>query len=125
MFELLDSFKNKSSAPGQLKGSSIRNLIGQAQLRQVQSASLKEMLDMNNRQAMSSGKTQYVFLTTGKGVDQAYRSKAQVLQGNPKLTEVQSLNLNLNLQLLEMEAIRNERGSDEDDSVLDEHDVFS
>ena len=126
MFKLLDSFKNKSTSPGMLEGSSIRNLIGQAQLRQVQSTALKEMLDMNNRRAISSGKIQYVFLTTGKNPDPAYKSKAQVLQGNPKLTEVQGLNLDLNLQLIEMEAIRHEKGSDEDDDILDVgDDVFS
>lgn len=125
MFELLDSFKNKSTSPAALKGSSVRNLIGQAQLRQVQSVALKEMLDMNNRRAMTAGKIQYVFLTTGRNPDPAYKSKAQVLQGNPKLTEVQSLNLTLNLQLIEMESIRSERGSDEDDILDAGDDVFS
>lgn len=125
MFELLDSFKNKSSSPAALKGSSVRNLIGQAQLRQVQSVALQEMLVMNNRRAMTAGKIQYVFLTTGRNPDPAYKSKAQVLQGNPKLTEVQSLNLTLNLQLIEMESIRSERGSDEDDILDAGDDVFS
>lgn len=125
MFELLDSFKNKSSSPAALKGSSVRNLIGQAQLRQVQSVALQEMLVMNNRRAMTAGKIQYVFLTTGRNPDPAYKSKAQVLQGNPKLTEVQSLNLTLNLQLIEMESIRSERGSEEDDILDAGDDVFS
>lgn len=126
MYALLDSFKNKSSAPGMLAGSSVRNLIGQAQLREVQSTTLSEVLAMNNRRAMSAGKIQYVLLPSGKNVDPQYKSKAQVLQGNPKLTEVQSINLDLNLQLIEMEAIRHEKGSDEDDEILNvDDDVFS
>lgn len=121
MFDLLDSFKNKTSAPGTLKGQSVRNLIGQAQLREVQSAELQELLDMNNRKAMRDGKIQYCLFTTGKKVDPNYKSKALVLQGNPKLTEVQAINLNLNLQLIEMEEIRREKET-QDDDVLDPDD---
>jgi hypothetical protein len=121
MYDLLDSIKNKTSSPASTKGCSIRNLIGQAQLREVQSAALAELLAMNNTKAMTQGKVQYVLLTSGKKVDPAYRSKAQVLQGNPKLTQVQTLNLDLNLQLIEMEAARNEKGV-EDDDIL-ENDV--
>jgi hypothetical protein len=126
MYALLDSFKNKSSAPGILPGCSVRNLIGQAQLREVQSTTLSEVLSMNNNRAMRAGKIQYVLLPSGKSADPQYKSKAQVLQGNPKLTPIQSTNLDLNLQLIEMEAIRTEKGSDSDDDILNvDDDVFS
>jgi|KBSMisStaDraftv2_1062788.scaffolds.fasta_scaffold250823_2 MoxR-like ATPase len=116
MFEILDSLKNKSSSPAVLKGSSVRNLIGQAQLREVQSAALAELLAMNNTRAMQVGKIQYVFLTTGKKVDPAYGAKALKLVGNSRLTPVQAQNLDLNLQLLELEKIRFEKeGTDDDD----------
>ena len=129
MYEVLDNLKSKSSAPASVKGVSVRNLIGQAQLRDVQSAGLKELLAMNNHRAMRDGKHQYVFLTSGKEVVSMpnYLGRAKQLVGNAKLTEVQALNLNLNLQLVEMEEIRNERGTTDDDNldaILNE-DVFS
>src|SRR4249919_3428377 len=99
MFEILDNLKNKSSAPAGVKGCSVRNLIGQAQLRQVQSAALAELLSMNNSRAIREGKIQYVMLTSGKKVDPADPSKAHVLKGHPTLTETQARNLGLNLQL--------------------------
>jgi hypothetical protein len=127
MYEILDSLKSKSSSPASVKGCSLRHLIGQAQLREVQSAALKELLHMNNIKAMAAGKTQYVFLTTGKDASTwpAYQSKAQVLQGNAKLTEIQAINLDLNLQLIEMESIRQEKGTTDDDDATILDDVFS
>jgi ATPase family associated with various cellular activities (AAA) len=118
MYEILDSLKNKSASPALLKGCSIRNLIGQARLREVQSTSMRELLAVNNQRAIAVGKIQYVFLTTGKKADQSYFNKAQRLQGNSRLTETQALNLDLNLQLIELEKIRFEKeGSDDDDAV--------
>lgn len=118
MYEILDSISTKTASAASTKGCSVRNLIGQARLREVQSTALAELLSINNTRAMSQGKVQYMLLTTGKKVDPKYQSKAQVLQGNAKLTEVQALNLNLNLQLIEMEAIRKEKGTDDDDDIL-------
>lgn len=126
MFEVLDALKNKSSSPATVKGCSVRNLIGQAQLRQVQSAALKELLTMNNQRAMAAGKPQFVFLADGKDrkVFPEYEAKARALLGNERLTEVQALNLNLNLQLIEMESVRHEKEGDVDDDVVDDA-VFS
>jgi len=126
MYEILDQIKGKSSAGGQLKGCSIRNLIGQAQLREVQSTSLMELLSMNNHRAMQAGKPQYVLLVAAgaKSVPQNYQAAAQRLVGNDRLTEVQAKNLELNLQLIEMEAIRNEKGiADDDDDVFTDLDL--
>jgi hypothetical protein len=117
MYEILDSLKNKTQSPASTKGCSVRHLIGQAQLREVHSTALAEVIQINNTKAMSQGKAQYVFLTTGKKVDPTYPSKAVVLNGNPKLTRVQQLNVSLNLQLIEMESIRLEKGTDDDELV--------
>lgn len=126
MYDILDSLKNKSSSPAAIKGSSLRNLIGQAQLRQVQSSALKELITFNNLRAMQQGKAQYVFLLDGKtkSIDPAYEAKAKQLQGNARLTPVQSLNVELNLQLIEMEKIRQEKGTDEDDILETTDDPF-
>ena len=124
MYEILDSLKNKTASPASLKGCSVRNLIGQAQLRQVQSAPLAELLAINNTRAIKAGKIQYVLLSTGKRVDPTYPSKAHVLKGNPRLSEIQALNLGLNLQLIEMESIRNEKESEDEDDGLTDPDLF-
>lgn len=121
MYDILDQVKGKSSSsPGSIKGCSPRNLIGQAQLREVRSHSLKELLDMNNIRAMQAGKTQYVLLPSAKAakVPNGYETAATKLKGNPKLTPVQALNLDLNLQLIEMESIRNEKGTTADDVFI-------
>lgn len=121
MFEILDALKNRSSSPTNLKGVSIRNLIGQAKLREIESSGLKELIDMNNHRAASDGKWQYVVLHTGKNVNVNYEASAAKLPVD-KLTEVQALNLNLNRQLIELEAARREKGIAEDDNDDDTFD---
>ena len=118
MFDILDSLKNKSSSPVSQKGMSIRNLIGQAQLREVQSSALSELLSMNNRRAVQQGKHQYVFLADAKmaKAEPTYAGKAAQLVGNSRLTDIQRLNLSLNLQLMELEKIRFEKEGTNDDT---------
>lgn len=121
MYEILDSIKGKTSAGSSLKGSSLRNLIGQGLLREITSTHLAEVISMNNSRAMTAGKCQYVVLTSGrpKDVPPNYVGAAQKLRGNPRLTEIQARNLDLNLQLVELEAIRSEKeGSADDDDVF-------
>lgn len=128
MFEILDNLKGKtSSAPANLKGVSIRNLIGQAQLRHVESASLADLIASNNRLAMSKGKAQYVLLLDGreKTLPSGYVAQAEKLRGNPKLTDLQARNLEMNLQLIEMESIRNEKEGDAADDDTVDDDIFS
>lgn len=122
MFDILDNLKNKqSSSPGSLKGKSIRNLIGQAQMRQVESAALDELIKINNVKAIQAAKWQYVFLVNGKNVDPTYQQRALQLQGNPKLTELQARNLELNLQLIELEESRTQKeGTTDDDDIFTE-----
>ena len=114
MFELLDQFK-KQGAKGHfvLKGTSLRNLIGQVQLRSVQSTELKNMIIVANSLAMLGMAPQYVVLLGGKATDlpAGYLSAAQKLRGNPKLTPLQATNLEINMQLIEFEAAKHEEES--------------
>lgn len=120
MYAVLDLLKSRASSGGTVKGSSLRKLIGQAQLREVQSSHLRELLAMNNRRAIQQGKEQYVFLLSGRDIrhEPGYEAKARALVGNDRLTETQALNLRLNLELIELEAIRIERGTADDDDLV-------
>lgn len=125
MYDMLDSWKNKTASPATLKGSSIRKLIGQAQLREVHSPALAELLDANNRKANANGKIQYMFFTDGKEAAKypQYETTAASLQDDPRLSPVQALNLKLNLDLIEIERIRHEKGTDtHEDTVIDDID---
>lgn len=128
MYELLDSFKagHRSAAPAAIKGTSARKLIGQAHLRHVTCAALRELLDANNRRAVQQGKEQYVFLPDAKTISSTfpkYYHTAKQLKGNPKLTPIQARNIELNLQLIEMEQARHENEEDEDD-ILEQESPF-
>lgn len=126
MYKMLDSYGKGSGSPMLSEGHSPRNLIGQARMRHVQSAALKELIDMNNNAAIRGGKYQYVFLIDGRNVDQKYEAHAQQLVGNEKLTELQAHNLECNLQLIQMEQLRRQKeGTDTDDDELLDDDVFS
>lgn len=118
MYDLLDQLNGKGTAT-QLKGCSVRNLIGQAKLRDVSSTPLKELLNMNNARAVSSGKWQYLFLFDRKNpqLDSAL-PRLTALRGNARLTEIQALNLELNLQLIELEANRKNKETTDDDDIL-------
>lgn len=121
MFDILDTFKKGGSSPaGGLKGKSIRNLIGQARLRNVETTELKELISENNRGAIAAAKWQYVFLLGGKSVDPRYIAALGKIPRD-KLSPLQLLNTTLNEQLIEMENNRrkttahNTEGSDADD----------
>jgi hypothetical protein len=128
MYEILKELSNsRSSAPATLRGSSVRNLIGQAQLRHVQVPDLAELLKQNNNKAVRDGKWQYVFLTDGKDAVTfpQYEEKARALPVD-RLTDIQKTNVYLNLQLVEMEQIRQEKeGTDDDDTVTVDDAIFS
>lgn len=102
-YAILDSFKKKGVKVGTAAtGSSVRNLLGQAQMRMVKSSDLKELIDANNQRAMSEQKAQYVLLLKGTNVPAGYVAAAKKLRGNPKLTPVQALNIEMNTQLMDM-----------------------
>lgn len=119
MYDLLDSFKKKGVrvTPTSTKGTSIRNLIGQVQLRHVVTPQLKDLLDENNRTALAGGKPQYVVLFKVTNAVSHYEAEARKLKGNPRLTPLQARNLEMNLQLIELEKARREK--DDDDAILD------
>lgn len=115
-YDLLDSFKKKGTkvthAPA--TGTSVRNLIGQVQLRNVASVPMRELIEMNNHLAAQDSKHQYVLLLSGvKNVPVGYKAHAVRLRDNPKLTKVQRLNVTMNLQLIEMEEARASKEEDE------------
>lgn len=120
MFNVLDSFKKGgTAAPTLSPGRSVRNLIGQAQLREVQTTELSELIDVNNRKAVADGKPQFVVMLNGK-VNATYEQYLKDIKGIPdeKLTDIQKLNRNLNLQLIQAERVRTKKegvDADEDD----------
>lgn len=120
MYEVLDALTGKggTNVANVSKGHSIRNLIGQAQLRCVQSQPLAELIQMNNIAAIRDGKFQFVVLTSGKNVDSKYIKAAAQLSGNPRLTDLQARNLRLNLQLISMEDARSEMEADDVDDLV-------
>lgn len=111
MYNLLDQFKGHGVRTGTAleEGRSVRNLIGQAQLRTVQCDELAELIEANNRLAVREGKYQYVLLLTGTNAPPKYLTRYADLP-EEKLTPVQLTNLRLNKQLLEMEQM-NEEGA--------------
>ena len=128
MFDLLDTFKAssrgttvKKGGPG-TKGHSLRNLIGQAQMRWVTTPALKDLINTNNHAAITAKKWQYVVVLDPWASAQLtlYRIQAAKLIGNDRLTRVQALNLSLNLQLLEMEDARttSPEEDEEDDGYI-------
>lgn len=105
-YAVLDQFKGKASAGSAVfKGKSIRNLIGQAKLREVQSNQLRDLISLNNAIALLDQKPQFVLLMNGKNPNPDYVRLAAKLRENSwdKLTALQQENLTLNLQLIEME----------------------
>jgi hypothetical protein len=118
MYKILDSLGGRGSSGGAtFEGTSVRNLIGQAKLREIQSAALAELLTFNNNKAMSKDKPQFVLLADGKYPPADYEQKAGKLPVD-KLTPIQALNLAMNKQLLELEEARREKGTNEDDDTF-------
>ena len=105
MYEIMDHLK-KRNAPPSYEGSSVRNLIGQAQLREVQSNRLRELIDYNNMRAAQLGKLQFLFLLDGKHPPAGYEAKARKFLDLPTLTAIQRQNVRLNLELIEFENTR-------------------
>ncbi len=118
MFEMLDALKAGTPTVNDSRGRSIRNLIGQAQLRQVESSWMKELLDANNQRAHTTGKHHFVFLYTGKSMPPGYAEEARDLASSPqtmaKIKPIQATNLALNLQLIELEAQKKKETKDDD-----------
>lgn len=124
MYDMLDQFtgqaKALSATSGQ--GTSIRKLIGQAKLRQVQTSNLRELMDENNLRATNAGKHEYVVLPTGRSAPRNYKDQATLLLESDALTPLQKQNIELNLQLIDMEQLKadaatQDQGVDDDISI--------
>ena len=102
MYDVLDQFKGTAQRGAPIKGSSARKLIGQARLREFQSRTLIELIDLNNTMAMQQSKYQFLMLRPGtKNLqDQSLKTHLQNLVGNTSLTQAQRSNLQLNLELI-------------------------
>lgn len=113
-FNMLDGFGGKGprNSVASAEGTSVRKLIGQAQLRHVTVGELTDLIEDNNNAAIAEAKFQYVFLLNGKHVPKGYESAAQEIKDSPKLTAIQRLNLELNLQLIELEKAKHQENGD-------------
>lgn len=124
MYVLLDQLAGLANLTSStIKGHSPRNLIGQVKLREVVTPALRVMIEENNRLAMKGQLYQHVILLDGKDPDPHYIARARKLQGDARLTEIQSQNLELNLQLVEMQEALSE--IDEEIKEVDFNDPLS
>ena len=114
MYDLLDSFtKQGVKVQATTKGQSLRKLIGQVQMRLV-TGQVRDLIDLNNGLAMRNNKPQFVLLIDGKNPPAGYESVAPSLIGNPKLTQIQALNLKMNLQLLQLQETMTTKEDDDE-----------
>lgn len=105
LFDMLDTYTGSGKkVVAEPDGLSIRNLIGQVKMRMPTEPKLRSLLELNNRMAMAASQPQFVVLLGGgnKYVPQGYDLAALQLRKNPKLTEIQRINLDLNLELIEL-----------------------
>lgn len=120
MYQVLDQFANKAMVGSTvLQGQSVRKLIGQAKLREIQCSELRELISLSNTKAAQDAKWQFVIVLPGVKVHPSYWAAARQLVGNPKLTKIQSDNLALNLQLIEMQQAAREPLNKEGDTTDD------
>lgn len=127
MFKMLDSFgKGSSSLSGNPEGRSVRKLIGMIKLRELNdSAHLKELIDMNNSKAIAQKKYQYLLLPSGKVQDPMLEVQLEKMVGNARLTEIQAINVAINLQLIGLEKERLQNGATDDTVPSGDDDIFN
>lgn len=109
-YELLDKFDRSNARPNAsstIKGTSPRKLIGQARLRHLTSTYLTNLISENNRVSERNGSFEHVILVD-KSVYQppGYEDWARAHHNSAELSAIQRQNLELNLQLIEMEAAK-------------------
>lgn len=114
-FDVLDTFDGSGQkAVPTANWYSVRNLIGQAQMRYIKCPGLTDLIQVNNLLAMSDGKPQYVVLIDGRDTPVGYADMAAKLEGNPKLTDIQARNIEAGLELTALQRAKEE---EVDDSV--------
>lgn len=102
-YAMLDAFKdNKTMAVADLKGSSVRNLVGQIKLRYSTNPWLTELVRSNNRLVISKQQLQYLVLMHEEAFDPRLPTQLRKLEKVEGLTPYQRRNLDLNLQLIEL-----------------------
>ena len=103
MFDIMDQLKQKAVAPtAAMEGTSLRNLIGQVKLREVQSGKLKELIKTNNNKALLEGRPQHIILMGTDVTPQLSTAIENLGEHLDKLNEVQLLNYNINMQLIQV-----------------------
>ena len=103
MFNIMDQLKNRAVAPtAVMEGTSLRNLIGQVKLREVQSGKLKELIKANNSKALLEGRPQHIVLMSPDATPQLFTAVENLGEHLDKLNEVQLLNYNINMQLIQV-----------------------
>lgn len=118
MYAVLDSNvgANATSAPSVIRGTSPRNLIGQALLTEVQDPRLAALLKSNNAHAIRMGYPQYVRLfyhgDNFNVPDPRYISQAKLALEGDKLTPFQRERMLLNMNLLKAHEVITERNKD-------------
>ena len=104
-FDVLDNLLNKKSRSVGTKregGKSIRNLVAQVQLRYLITPELKALVEENNQQAEAGDKLQYLVLLGNEQKIARHEAGLRKLRGHPQLTKVQSNNIEINLQLIDL-----------------------
>lgn len=117
MYKMLDAAKgNNVGSTSSSQDMSPRNLIGQGQLRECTSGDLYALLESNNAQAMRQGKPQFVRIAYYKNrithVDPTYVEKMVPLLSSDKLTPAQRIQAQVNINLIESDAVMKEASND-------------
>ena len=110
MYSVLDDLKaHRSVAATAKKGSSLRNLIGQVQLREIISSHLQELIDYNNVIARRNSEYQYLIVTdrTAAMFSKEVTASAQLLEKGT-LNEIQVRNIRINQAMCELHAAFND-----------------
>ena len=117
MYQMLDAAKGQNvGKASSSQDMSPRNLIGQGQLRECISGELYALIESNNAMAMRQGKPQYVRIVYYKGricpVDPTYVEKMVPLLSSDKLTPAQRIQAQVNINLIESDAVMKEASND-------------
>lgn len=128
-FEILDQIDKRAgiATANTIKGSSLRKLIGQVQLRELQSHYLQELVKVNNARAADAAKPQYIVLCDEHSA-RNYKERIGRLEAvSHKLSATQRTNYLLNQQFIELAEIQDEerRAHEEKETQENEAEFFA
>ena len=119
-YAMLDAFKdNKTMAVADLKGSSVRNLVGQVKLRYSTNPWLTELVRSNNRLVIGKQQLQYLVLMHEEAFDPRLPTQLRKLEKVEGLTPYQRRNLDLNLQLIELAEAKLVKDNTDESEILE------